>query len=447
MEKIHAVEKTNLVESVEDEYEAFKNDPELQKEYQQNKPQLTARKNEIYQKINQEPDYVKAVSSLFTDSELVNTLKNNNNFTIDYLNTNYSVNYEKLEQYYSFSKFKYECGIYDEAEQMLGNYITTAQALANHSLTHYQAAIWGRLACRILQAKWTEAQTDLNLVKESIEVRNIQPLDQLRSRGWLMHWSLFVYFFQRDGIDSFIDLYSERYYLQTIENLCPWLLRYYIVAIILSPHKRSKLLKDILQEIKSLSYLYSDPMTEFLSSIYDSFDFNIATVKLGECAQLMKNDFFLKLHLEKFLLESRILICEMYVIVHHTIDLKMMAENLSLTNEEAEKWMIDMVRGVGINSATASASNDKNAQQGGNQQQQQNATGNSSAAAMNAASMNLVNAKIDSFGKQVIIPPPVATSHQQAIDATKELTTRTSVLSNNLENLVKEQAMYLLQRN
>lgn len=409
IEKIRAVEKTNLVESVEDEYESYKQDSDLQKEYQQIKPTLNKRKSEIYEQINHEPSDIKSLQTFFQDTELLANLKSNNNFNIDYLNHHYYITYEKLENYYIYAKFKYECGIYDEAEVMLGNYILIVQSISSHQLIHYQAALWGRLACRILQAKWNDAIADLTLVKESIEVRNVQPLDQLRQRGWLMHWSLFVYLFQHNGIESLIDLYSERYYQQTIENLCPWLLRYYIIAIILAPNKRSKLLKDILNMIKSLKYLYNDSMTEFLYSLFDSFDFNIATIKLIECSTLIKNDFFLKVHYDKFMHEARMLICEMYCTVHRTIDLTMLAEKLQFSNEEAEKWMVDMVRG-------------------------NNGTGTS------------LNAKIDSFGKQVIIAPPVSTSHQQVIDATKELTTRTSVLSNNLENLIKEQAFFLLHR-
>jgi translation initiation factor 3 subunit E len=178
--------------------------------------------------------------------------------------------------------------------------------------------------------------------------------------------------------------------------------------MVLSPIKRKTALKDVLHEISSLSYLYSDPLTQFLHSLFDAFDFDIAHLKLQECSKLIKNDFFLQAHADKFLHEARMLITEMYCTVHHSVDLTMLAEKLNLSDEEAEKWMVEMVRGS--SGATA------------------------------------LNAKIDSYGKQVIIAPPQRLAHKQVVDLTKELTSRTGVLNHNLETLAKEQSYYIFRR-
>ncbi len=397
-----------MIELVEDEYERYPNDEALQAEYNARKPQLAERKNKIFDVIDHEPEVVQRVSSFFSNVELIAQLRAASNFTLDFLSQHHGITQDSLEAYYKFAKFKYECGMYIEAEEMLGNYLSVQQPVTPGNTSSHQGALWGKLACRILQAKWEDSLNDLNAVKESIEVRNVNPMDQLRQRGWLMHWSLFVYLNQRDGMEALVDLFSERYYLQTLENLCPWLLRYYTVAIILSPIKRKTALKDILQEISSMSYLYSDPLTQFLDSLFDAFDFDIAQVKLQECSKLVKNDFFLQAHADKFMHEARMLITEMYCTVHRSVDLKMLAEKLNLSDEEAEKWMVDMVRGT--------------------------ATGPT------------LNAKIDSYGKQVIIAPPQRTAHKQVVEATKELTSRTGVLNHNLETLAKEQAFYIFRR-
>lgn len=398
-----------MIELVEEEYERFPNDEALQAEYKARKAALTERKNKIFDIIDHEPaEIVQRVSTFFSNVELIAQLRAGSNFTLDFLSQHHGITQEALEAYYKFAKFKYECGMYIEAEEMLGNYLSVQQPVTPSNAPSHQGALWGKLACRILQAKWEDSLNDLNAVKESIEVRNVNPMDQLRQRAWLMHWSLFVYLNQRDGMEALVDLFSERYYLQTLENLCPWLLRYYTVAIILSPIKRKTALKDILQEISSMSYLYSDPLTQFLDSLFDAFDFDIAQVKLQECSKLVKNDFFLQAHADKFMHEARMLITEMYCTVHRSVDLRMLAEKLNLSDEEAEKWMVDMVRGT--------------------------ATGPT------------LNAKIDSYAKQVIIAPPQRTAHKQVVEATKELTARTGVLNHNLETLAKEQAFYIFRR-
>lgn len=261
IEKIRAVERTNMIELVEEEYERYPQDADLQQEYNARKTALADRKNQIFAIIDNEPEVVQKVATFFKNTDMINTLRENNTLTVENLHQHHGITLEALEAYYKFSKFKYECGMYIEAEDMLGNYLSviTPSLLPT---TSYQSAVWGRLACRILQAKWTDSLLDLKAVKDSIDIRHHAPMDQLKQRAWLMHWALFVYLNQRDGVDALVDLYSERFYLQTLENLCPWLLRYYTVAMILSPSRRRTSLKDILSIIQSLKYLYSDSVTD-----------------------------------------------------------------------------------------------------------------------------------------------------------------------------------------
>jgi translation initiation factor 3 subunit E len=403
-EKIRSVEKTNMKELVDDEYDKFPEDKEFQAEYALKKPVLEASKEKIFDLIDNEPESVKLVSAFFQDSLLVSELKANSSLNVDYLAANHGISSESLESYYKFSKFKYECGMYTDAEEMLGHYLSINQP-QNSS---YSGALWGRLACRILQAKWADSLADLNAVKESIEVRNIAPIDQLRQRAWLMHWALFVLLNQRDGVDALADLYSEKAYMQTLENLCPWLLRYYTAAVVLSPSRRRTMLRDVLNEISCMSYQYSDPITLFLESLYSNFDFDEAQAKLKECQELVKNDFFLQIYADKFMHEARMLICEMYCTINRKVDLTMLAEKLQLTDEEAERWMVDMVRGTSAGPT--------------------------------------LDAKIDSSGKQVIIAAPIKSAYKQIVETTRELTTRSGILSANVEALVKDQAAYLRNR-
>jgi translation initiation factor 3 subunit E len=265
------------------------------------------------------------------------------------------------------------------------------------------------LACRILQAKWELSLSDLAAVKEAVEIRNIAPMDQLRQRAWLLHWGLFVYINQRDGIDALVDFVTEKPYLQTIENLCPWLLRYYTAFVVLSPTRRKNTLRDLLGEIQSMSYQYSDPITEFLSSLYNQFDFDEAQQKLKECQELVRTDFFLQIYADKFMHEARVMICEMYCTINCRVDLQMLAQKLQLTDDEAERWMIDMVRGSTAGSTT-------------------------------------LDARIDSSAKQVIMAAPSRTAHQTVIDRTRDLTVRSTMLSSNVISLAQEQQVFIKNR-
>ena len=58
----------------------------------------------------------------------------------------------------------------------------------------------------------------------------------------------------------------------------------------------------------------------------------------------------------------------------------------------------------------------------------------------------LDHAKIDSAGKQVIISAPSRPAYKQIVEVARELTTRSTILSSNLETLAVEQAVYMQNR-
>jgi len=406
-EKIKLLGRTNMVDLLEDEYEAAKEDPEFAAEYALEKPLLNKRRDEVFDRIDNEPEAVKLVAEFFRDETLISDLKANANLTVDYIASHHGITADVLEAYYKFSKFKYECGIYSEAEEMLCNYLSISQSPS----PSWQGALWGRLVCRILQAKWEDSLADLVAVKEVIDARSVSHVDQIRQRAWLLHWGLFVYMNQRDSHELLADFFSEKHYLQTMENLCPWLLRYYTAAVVLSPARRRTGIRELLSEIQSMSYLYADPITQFLESLYTQFDFDAAQLKLKECQLLMKQDFFLQIFQDKFTHEARVLICEMYCTINRRVDLTMLSQKLQLTEEESERWMVDMVRG-------------------------------SSTVGGGAA----LDAKIDSSGKQVIMSAPTRPTTQQVVDRTRDYTHRSSTLSSALQGALKDQAVFLQNR-
>lgn len=424
--KIRAVEKTNMITVVEDEYERYKDDAEMQAEYSKKKCDFDRRSQEIFSLLDNKPEGVDKVLTFFEDKDNVTTLNENKQLNIDYLSSTGAFTAENLAAFYRYAKFKYECGFYGEAQTMLGQYLMIQQGNSPNT----QAALWGKVAADVLQGLWMNrmqkdanaseedranavltaprqwqlAVSDFASLKESLDFR-IPHSDQIRQRAWVLHWALFVFFNQRENIDQLVDLFSDRAYLQTMENLCPWLLRYFAVALILSPVRRKFAIREILQEINLLSYLYSDPVTQFIDSIYDAFDFDIAQQKLAECQKLLQSDFFLHSHVDRFMHEARMLICEMYCTVHSSVDLVMLASKLQLTEAEAEKWMVDLVH--------------------------------------NSSSATLQDAKIDSIGKKVFLFPPSKSIHHKIMETTKDLTSRSAVLAANLEMVARDQSSYL----
>lgn len=402
-EKINAIKSTNMLSLIEDEYEKFTDDAEMKSAFEAYKSQMEERKTEIFKQLDNEPESVGKVKRIFENDGLLSQLKNSANLSLDYLSNNESINTETLESFYQYSKFKYECGVYEEAAIMLNNYLSIHQVQSSS----FVGALWGRLACRILQASWENSVTDFVAVKDAIESRSITPMDQLFQRAWLLHWSLFVFMNQRDGFDSCGDFFSEKIYLQTLENLCPWMLRYYALSCIIGSKKKNTM-RDLLLEIQHLKHVYSDPITQFIEALYQDFDFELAQLKLKESKEIIQNDFFMQIHTDRFMQEARMVICDVYCVINRRVDLSSLSQKLEMTEDETEKFMVDMVQ--------------------------------------KSSSPSLNNAKIDSSSKQVIMSSPNKGGQQDVMDRTRDLTVRSGMLSSNIDNLLKEQGFYLQHR-
>jgi hypothetical protein len=214
--------KTNMLELVQDEIRHVADEPLIQNNPLLSTQILQQRTQEIFSKLDNVSSGVTLCQNYF--NSLPESSPNSNTatpVTIDSLQSS-GITSSHLEEYYQYAKFKYDCGMYSEAEILLSKYLSVQQT----QNTSVLGALWGRLACRILESKWELALTDFYAVKEAIESRSISPMDQLRQRGWLMHWGLLVLLNQREGgADALYDFFSEKIYLQTLENLCPWLLR------------------------------------------------------------------------------------------------------------------------------------------------------------------------------------------------------------------------------
>lgn len=205
------------------------------------------------------------------------------------------------------------------------------------------SAGWGKLASDVLTGKWDVALEELNSLREIIDSRSPlsslsgnaaedAALGQLHSRTWLTHWSLFVYFNHDEGRTLLLETFLAPTYLNTIQNACPWVLRYLAAAAVLSRKAAAggaggassrvrHALKEVVRVIQMEEYQYSDPITKFLKELYSEFDFEAAQRELTIAVQVVENDFFLGDFKDEFLDNARYLISEAYCRIHHKIDI------------------------------------------------------------------------------------------------------------------------------
>jgi translation initiation factor 3 subunit E len=230
----------------------------------------------------------------------------------------------------------------------------------------------------------------------------------MQSRIWLMHWSLFIFFNHEHGKTHIIDLFNQDKYLNAIQTNAPHLLRYLATAFIVNKKRRPQF-KDFIKVIQQEQHSYKDPITEFLACVYVHYDFDGAQKKMRECEEVILNDPFLAKRVEEgnfstvplrdeFLENARIFIFETYCRIHRRIDMNVLAEKLNMNYEEAERWIVNLIRS------------------------------------------SKLDAKIDSELGTVIIEPNQPNIYEQLIDHTKGLSGRTYKLVNQLLEHAQTQA-------
>ncbi|KAE8725167.1 Eukaryotic translation initiation factor 3 subunit E [Hibiscus syriacus] len=162
------------------------------------------------------------------------------------------------------------------------------------------SAFWGKLAAEILMQNWDIALEELNCLKEIIDSKSFSsPLNQVQSRTWLMHWSLFIFFNHDNGRTQIIDLFNQDKYLNAIQTSAPHLLRYLATAFIVNK-RRIPQFKEFIKVIQQDQCSYKDPITEFLACVYVNYEFDGAQKKMKECEELEVLPSFLDAFSSKF---------------------------------------------------------------------------------------------------------------------------------------------------
>lgn len=291
-----------------------------------------------------------------------------------------------MNELYLYAKFQYECGNYSAAAELLYHY-RALSVDAEKTIS----SLWGKLACEILQSNWEVALEDFNTLRQNIDSRAQSHLHALQQRTWLIHWGLYIFFQHPKGRDHILDTLLQPTYRQTIQTTCPHILRY-LAAVVIIHRRRKDVLREIVAMIQQESVTYTDPILQFLECVYVKFDFDGAQQKLLECEQVCSNDYFISGLQAEFVENARLFIFETYCKIHQRVDLGMLAQKLNMGNDEAERWIVNLIRNASL------------------------------------------DAKIDSETNCVVMGQPPHNVYQQVLDRTRALTWRTHFMSNNLQS-------------
>ncbi|PHT37132.1 Eukaryotic translation initiation factor 3 subunit E [Capsicum baccatum] len=394
--KIELLNHTNMVDYAMDIHKSLYHTDDVPQEMMERRAEVVARLKALEE----------AAAPLITflqNASAVQELRADKQHNLQLLQERYQIGPDQIEALYQYAKFQFECGNYSGAADYLYQY----RALCTNS-DRSVSALWGKLAAEILMQNWDIALEELNRLKEIIDSKSFAtPLNQVQNRIWLMHWSLFIFFNHDNGRTQIIDLFNQDKYLNAIQTSAPHLLRYLATAFIVNKRRRPQF-KEFIKVIQQEQYSCNDPITEFLACIYVNYDFDGAQQKMKQCEEVILNDPFLGKRAEEgsfsvplrdeFLENARLFISETYCRIHQRIDMGVLAEKLNLNYEDAERWMVNLIR------------------------------------------TSKLDAKIDTETGTVIMEPNQPNVYEQLIDHTKALSGRTYKLVSQLLEHAQTQA-------
>ncbi|RKO83185.1 eIF3 subunit 6 N terminal domain-containing protein [Blyttiomyces helicus] len=353
---------------------------------EENMPDYDERRNEALGRLEELQEESAQIMQMIQDPVVIQQLKQDKLANVLFLTQNFDFKPEMLDSLYEFATFNYAVGNYTAAAEMLYHFrILSTDFELNAS------ALWGKLGSEMLTQNWDTALDDLTKLKELLDQRSFTSHSHaLQQRSWLIHWSLFVFFNHPKGRDGIIDMFFQPQYLNTIQNSCPWILRYLATAVVIN-RKRRNMLKDLVKLVQAQSHIYQDPITEFIECLYVHFDFDGAQRKLKECEDVLGNDFFLVAVRDEFIENARLFIFETYCRIHQCIDIKGLSEKLNMDEHEGEKWIVNLIRNAKM------------------------------------------DAKIDAKTNTVVMGTQYQSVYQQVIERTRALSFRSSLLASNIE--------------
>jgi translation initiation factor 3 subunit E len=261
----------------------------------------------------------------------------------------------------------FETGSYRDAYEVLN----FCRHVMDENHPKYTATLWGLLASTVLVPAWGAAEEALDQIRTNVtfdiadEDSTASPQDvTVRTRNWMLHWSLFVYFkggesnsgkFLDVVFDTALRFHSREYNnLHTVETVSPHLLRYVVAACLMNRSKRSSLF-HALKIVRACALDYSDALTQFLEVLIGQANFDEAFAQLSKVAAVIENDFFLSGLKQQIMDGALKLAYEFYIRTHKEVSIQQVAARLypeeasnpatkADANAKSEMWIANLIR-------------------------------------------------------------------------------------------------------
>ncbi|WVF67736.1 eukaryotic translation initiation factor 3 subunit E [Kwoniella sp. CBS 6097] len=317
------------------------------RDFEKLRAEATARYQELQEK-------AQPVMKVIEDPDAVAKLRSgvDKDKNLDLLKSEYQIDIDQINALYHFGQYQYTLGAYEPAANFLYHFLIFSPSVDLNISAH-----WGKLAANILTGEWEAALVEVKDLRDAIDnphgTSMAKPLAQLQARTWLLHWSLFVFFnLGEQGCQGLLDMFLSPAYLNTIQTSCPHLLRYLVAAAIITRRAPKPAgtrgnrdhVKDLTKIVQMEEYQYSDPVTGFLKDLFADFDLNQAQQRLTVAESVVRSDFFLSGFADEFVENARWLISEVFCRIHRRIDIGQLSKTLNLSNEEGEKWIVNLIR-------------------------------------------------------------------------------------------------------
>lgn len=261
-----------------------------------------------------------------------------------------------LAALHRYAHYLYSTGAHEAARGLLQQFLEVSAHFAEAAeVAELRGrALWGQLACDVLLGRAAAGAADVAALRDSIEAlarqqpRVVSSLQLLHMRVWLLHWALFVFLGApegaHDGRERLVDLCQSMAYANAIQTEAPHLLRYYVAAAITDTRRQRSHKEVLARNVRQCAYMYADALTRFVDCM-NYADFDGALAALTACReQVFPNDMFVAPLAGEFVQSARRLLFENYVRVHRRIDVPTLAAKLSMSEQEVEHWVVDLIR-------------------------------------------------------------------------------------------------------
>jgi translation initiation factor 3 subunit E len=289
-------------------------------------------------------------------------LKEEGKFHLEYLVSELGITEQQVDAMYTAAKMRYETGDYVGSYAYLALYEELKYPKQDDVPLEVS---WGKFASALMgDDMLAQADQEMEYIAKALRVRGplaMTDSSRLQQRTWLLHWGLFLLANYPVRRDALIEFYMQEENMMCMCLTCPWLLRYIIASVLGSnagPNKRFRYApKTILRTIAPEVAQLRDPFVAFLRALLVDFDFEAGNKIIRDCQDAIATDIFLdRIVGAAFLASARGFLFDVYCRVHQKIDLRTLAVQVDMSEEDVEKWVVGLIRSAALDAKVDSTS-------------------------------------------------------------------------------------------